>query len=157
MGQEPAAGQGTWQIRRKLKMAGQSALAKVSNFNAAARLQEARLRVELFVTAGILWRECFSDMDREILGQNFIAAYKQHGTIGMWQTIHGGSETRAVIEVGLRTEHLDQQRYKWLLREFEGIQENTDPTRPRWDSVEGKLYYQNRVVKEPAIREPPTA
>ena len=64
-----------------------------------------------------LWERCFTIPEQQILGGDFHQAYGTIGVPQMWIKLHGGTLTRAVIEVGFAIELLSRADRDWLLRE----------------------------------------
>ena len=87
-------------------------------FSLQNRLRECQLRVAGIVPAGELWRKVLSQSDREVLGNDFVAAYEEHrSATRMWQNLHGVSRTRAILDVARRLNLLSDPDHRSLLRE----------------------------------------
>lgn len=75
-------------------------------------------RIHCPSSAERLWNRCFSDQDRQQLGNDLNAAYRAHRTAGMWATLKGSSLDRAVVDVGYLLNFLTESDFKWLLQEI---------------------------------------
>jgi hypothetical protein len=85
----------------------------------------ARLRIQPFVNAVAMWERVLTDEDRKDLGGDLGAALEKYrGTAGMWMHVRGVSFPRAVIDVAVSLNLMDEQTHRWLLRE---LNEKTEP------------------------------
>ena len=73
-----------------------------------------------------LWDRVLTRDDRKRLGGNFVAAYQQHGTAGMWAKLRGVSRQRAAVDVGHALGLLDAPAHQWLLRELREVPKDSE-------------------------------
>src|SRR5688572_26338011 len=59
---------------------------------AQAAMVELLGRIQPFACARRLWTRVLTNAERERLGGDFDTCFQQHGTVGMWRKIHGGSK-----------------------------------------------------------------
>lgn len=77
----------------------------------------ASLRVKGTAAAERLWDRVLTAEDQQRLGGDLEAAYaRYHGAVGMWMHLRGVSRARAVVDVGVRTNFLDADSGRVLLR-----------------------------------------
>ena len=80
-----------------------------------SKLQEAASRVRTVNTAVDLWEQVFTEKQKQRLGGNFDAALANGGVVGMWTTVYGCTEERAVIEIAFLFNFLTPHHHRWLL------------------------------------------
>lgn len=79
--------------------------------------KSAFLRVDGGQAALRLWHRVLTAGDRRRLGGDLDAAYTRYrGAVGMWRHLRGVSVPRAVVDVGVRTDFLDADAGRNLLR-----------------------------------------
>ena len=89
-------------------------------------LQTCAVRIKAPLCAARLWERAFCDVDRRRLGNDLEAAYRKHGTAGMWMRLRGVSVHRAVVDVALALGLLDSPTHQWLLRELGEIRDDPE-------------------------------
>jgi hypothetical protein len=83
------------------------------------KLERLERLIQTVGAAERLWERVFTEADHERLGSTFQEACKNFSPIGMWITLHGGSKHRAVIDIAIALNFVDQSTYEWFLREVE--------------------------------------
>lgn len=73
------------------------------------------LRIANPATAAILW-ELLTDAERDLLGNDLEKALRNGGIVGLWRRLKGVSAVRAILEVALMTNHIDQMKYQRMLK-----------------------------------------
>jgi hypothetical protein len=119
-------------------------------------LEEAFSRISPSGSAILLWERVFTDADRQRLGGDVEAAFRKHGTLGMWMQLHGVTPLRAILDVALGINLLSETDYRWLLREIGEMAETRIPDRPHWNHTEGKLYFGKKVIRRVRINKKPS-
>lgn len=120
------------------------------------------LRTQLFriraaVSADQLWNRVLTRDDRRLLGDDLETAWRNLGTVGMWQKIRKVSRERAIIEVGLKLGTLAPSTYEWLAREFgdQPIQKRSSEV-PEWSATNGRLLWDGRLIRSVRIMGKPS-
>lgn len=108
------------------------------------------LRLQSPAMAERLWERHLTEEQRQHLGGDLPAAYKQGGAIGMWRRLLGVDENRALVEVGRRVGGLGTADYEWACRELGLTPTNLGsptPARPSWDRDALELKFGGEVVR----------
>jgi hypothetical protein len=113
------------------------------------QLQTQYHRVKPFVSAALLWERVLTADERERLGNDLAASYRELGTVGMWKNIRGGSDLRALIEIAFALNLLNETDHDWLVREIgeELDQPKLRSGRPTWDRCQGRLFFGGNVIR----------
>ena len=125
----------------------------------AEHLTTQALRVKPAIAADQLWARVLTSDERDRLGGDLERAWRELGTAGIWRKLHRVSAERAVIDVAVALNHLDEPTAKWLLREIgeaEGETPSFSPGRPSWDPERGELRLGSDLIRHVRIFARPT-
>ncbi len=76
-------------------------------------------RIGAFACAERLWERVLTNEERQRLGGDLQTLYRECGTAaGIWKKLRGVSDRRAIIDVARAINVLDEQSFRWLLREI---------------------------------------
>ncbi len=76
----------------------------------------------------------------------------------MWSKLHRGcSRPRAIIELGMRLDFLDDLAYDWLLREIGETHVPRDGKRPVWNPNSGQLHFGGKVIRKVRLMKQPSS
>lgn len=80
-------------------------------------------RIRLPLSAQLLWDGVLTSSERVALGNDLGQAYRQGGTVGMWQRVHRVSHLRAIIDVAYELSFIDRRMRRELLRQTKELSE----------------------------------
>ena len=127
------------------------------SWEVANALNEARRKIGPATAADLVWRQLFTDVDRQRLGGNLEACWPRLGTIRMWMQARGVSIERSIIEVAQGLGFLDEAKADRLLRAVgEEEQAARIPERPFWDSTQGHLRLAESTIRHVRVMNHPS-
>ncbi len=111
-------------------------------------LGELERKMNPYPSARQLWEKAFTEADRGQLGDDFGAAYAQHGSCGMWIALKHVSPLKGLIDSAHAAGFLSDVDRRWLLREIgesEDIQEDRGSL--CWDRETHELRLGGRIIR----------
>jgi hypothetical protein len=112
--------------------------------NVRAELQRLLHYVQSDAIANRMWTQLFADAERQRIG-DLAAAYRKSGTIAIWQSVRGGSQPRAIIDISRQLGLISAAVADWLIHGIgESTQKRSSSGHPRWDSATGVLTWNGK-------------
>lgn len=123
----------------------------------AEELALLRSRIGAAVIARRVWERLLTKTERERLGGDLEACWREYGTAGMWVQAKGVPLELAIVQVAKATNLMTAATEKWLLRELGHERSVPQPDdRPVWKADTGELYFRGQPVRRVRVNRRPS-